>query len=174
MRNVHRTYHVNKERLRCSLDIAHEHGLRESDLKHDIPCIDCIASNEQSPQRKHCNPTINSFESKLLPGEGWRFDGGDCGQYSINGFRYVIVFVDVRSKKKVTYYCKSNRATEFKEALEYLIFHAKQFTGNDVKYLHSDMFSTYRQFVGEESIAAFRMQYGIQLRNPPPYAPPEW
>ena len=44
------------------------------------------------------------------------------------------------------------------------------FTGNDVKVLYSDMFSTYRSFVGEESIAAFRKEYGIQLMNPPPYA----
>ena len=42
-------------------------------------------------------------------------------------------------------------------------------TGNDVKYLHCDMFSTYMESIGEDSIAAFRRQYGIILNVCPPY-----
>jgi len=120
MRNMHRIYHSYKERLKHSLKITNGHGLSESDLKHDMPCIDCIVCNESNPPRKHFSKTVNSFEEQLLPGEGWCFDGGDVGHYSHNGYRYPIVFVDIRSKKKVTYYCKTNNAVEFKQAVGYL------------------------------------------------------
>jgi hypothetical protein len=174
MRIMHRTYHSYRDRVQKSLSCVSGLGITENMLKHEIPCFDCIMADERAPCRKHHSSDINKFEKQYEPGEGWCFDGGDVGVYSINGHRYAIVFVCIRSKEKVTYYCKDNSAAEFKKALEYLMFHVKTLAGGGgcrkVKLLYSDMFSTYRSFLGEDSIRALRDEFDIRLEQTPPYA----
>jgi hypothetical protein len=120
--------------------------------------------------RTHNTPTLTQTEQHYLPGEAWSFDGADATTYSKDGYRYAINFVDSHSKLRLVYFVKTNHSFEFKQALEYVIEYTKMHTGNDVKSLHCDMFSTYMESVGEDSIAAFRRQYGIILNVCPPYA----
>ena len=65
-------------------------------------------------------------------------------------------------------YTTSNKATEFVEFLDYLVKFSKMRTGNDVKKLYSDYFSTYMDDT-KVTLARTRDGRSIELEVTPPY-----
>ncbi|EGB04086.1 hypothetical protein AURANDRAFT_67518 [Aureococcus anophagefferens] len=169
MRDFHRIYHCNNDVAAKTMQCTTNHRLLPGDIKHKQNCMECsICKNDKNP-RSHFNKNIPTKEVKLSVGEGYSFDGADLTHISHQGFRYVLNFIDVVSKTRVAYYVRSNATHEFREALEYVKTYSKQFTGNELKFLYSDMFSTYMEFRSDNGIAAFRDETGITLEVCPPY-----
>jgi len=171
LRVFHRTHHSPNDKTRKILECCSGHRLKKEDYKYTSPlCVDCALTHKDKDYRKHHSPRTTSYEENLQPGEGWSLDGADLGQIAIGtGYRHAINFQDMKSKHRVVYFTKTTNSFEFKQALEWLMQYVHQFTGRYIKFLYSDMFSSYMSFVGEESIAAFRNEYGITLHVIPPY-----
>ena len=94
-------------------------------------------------------------------------DGSDSVVYSDWGSkRYCIHAVDAASFFRVTYYTCTNNAKEFAEFLDYLEKLTKLMTGNSIKKVLSDYFSTYME---RHHIASVRSDRGITLEVIPPY-----
>ena len=109
-----------------------------------------------------CSHTYN-------PGEMWFIDGSDSTQYSMWGNkRYCINTVDAATCYRVCYYTTTNNAGEFCDFINYLVKLTRFRTGNDVKKLYSDYFSTY---MDNRRVAQCRTQDGraIELVVTPPY-----
>ena len=103
------------------------------------------------------------------PGEFWYIDGSDSTYYSEWGHkRYAINAVCAATFYRVCYYTTSNKATEFVEFLDYLVKFSKMRTGNDVKKLYSDYFSTYMDDT-KVTLARTRDGRSIELEVTPPY-----
>ena len=81
--------------------------------------------------------------------------------------RYAINAVCAATFYRVCYYTTSNKATEFVEFLDYLVKFSKMRTGNDVKKLYSDYFSTYMDDT-KVTLARTRDGRSIELEVTPP------
>mmetsp|Transcript_3957 Transcript_3957/g.11683 ORF Transcript_3957/g.11683 Transcript_3957/m.11683 type:complete len:926 (+) Transcript_3957:247-3024(+) len=170
MANWLRTFHASKDRAKRSMECTHGHGLKRHDLQNEIECMeDLIYKYDAAPPRTRFNPRGSRLFDQYQTGEVWSLDGVSIGHESVHGHKYAITFVELYSKKPVAYYTRTNRSTEFKDAVEYLRFFVRTKCNRDVRVLCSDMFTSYMQFVGEDSIAEYRKYHGIELRVAPPY-----
>jgi len=167
-----RTFHGSIDQAKRSMQCTHGHGLKQGDLNNKIATVeDLLRKYDSQPARPRHNPQPSRMMREYQPGEAWSLDGCSLGHESLHGHKHVITFVELYSKKPVPHYIRTNKAEEFKTAVEYLRFFVKtRCNGRKVKALYSDMFRTYMQFVGEDSIAEYRKYHGIHLRVAPPYA----
>ena len=151
-------------------NIRHGYGLgcKPGDSQYLKPCQICIRTGLDRflmPQRTR----DVSDRHKYLPGELWFIDGSDSVHYSTWGHkRYCINAVCASSFYRVCFYTTSNKASEFVEFLDYLVKFTKLRTGNDVKKLYSDYYSTY---MDDTKVTTSRTRDGraIELEVTPPY-----
>ena len=94
-------------------------------------------------------------------------DTGDSNVYSVfRNSRYTVNFVCVVSFYRATVYLQDNSAPLFLKAIEYAVRVFQYLSGNPVREIVSDMFSTY---MDTRLIANFRDDKGIILSVMPPY-----
>jgi len=172
MRIFHRIHHCNSEIAEETRKITLGSRLLPGDAKHNIPCAECEqAARDRNPSRKQFRDTSHEFEQKFNTGECFAVDGLHPTEEAIGGFRYAIVFICIRSKLPLVYPVVDLTAKEFKKALEFVMHYVTVKLKRSIKMIYADMFSSFREFQSrEQSVAAFRETYGIELTSPPPHA----
>lgn len=165
-----RIYHASNEQARRQMICTYGHGLRKIDTDKDVELMeDLLGKRDAAPPRKRHQPQKSSFFDLYQRGECWSFDGASIGKEDVHGHIAVITFVELYSKFPFPVFIRTNNAQEFTESLKQLKHFVHTTVDVKVKCLYSDMFSTYMQFVGEESVAEYRSFHGIHLRVAPPY-----
>ena len=166
----HSIWHHSKEHMEQHLAAtgADMYGLEQGDSRYFVwRCNWCALGGMDRFVRDHKTKSLLDYAQNKAPGEMLSLDTGDSNVYSVfRNSRYTVNFVCVVSFYRVTVPLQDNSAPLFLKALEYAVRVFQYLSGNAVREIVSDMFSTY---MDTRLIANFRDTKGILLSAMPPY-----
>ena len=166
----HSIWHHSKEHMEQHLAAtgADMYGLEQGDSRYFVwRCNWCALGGMDRFVRDHKTKSLLDYAQNKAPGEMLSLDTGDSNVYSVfRNSRYTVNFVCVVSFYRVTVPLQDNSAPLFLKALEYAVRVFQYLSGNAVREIVSDMFSTY---MDTRLIANFRDTKGIILSVMPPY-----
>ena len=164
----HAITHHSARKMKFNIQAGYGLGCKPGDSQYLKPCTVCMRTGLDRFQMPSVTRDVSERHT-YNPGEMWFIDGSDSTQYSMWGNkRYCINAVDAATCYRVCYYTTTNNAGEFCDFINYLVKLTRFRTGNDVKKLYSDYFSTY---MDNRRVAQCRTQDGraIELVVTPPY-----
>ena len=165
----HAITHHSARKMEWNIKHGYSLGCKPGDSQYLQPCTACIRTGLDRFQVPQVSRDVSDRHT-YNPGEMWFIDGSDSKFYSNWGHkRYCINAVCACSFYRVCFYTTTNNASEFCEFLDYLVRFTKLRTGNDVKKVYSDYFSTY---MDTNKVVLCRTREGrkIELEVTPPYA----
>ena len=147
---------------------ADTHGLERGDSRYFAwRCNWCALGGIRRFVRPHATKSLIDYAQNKSPREMISLGTGDSNVYSVfRNSRYTANFVCVVSFYRATVYLQDNSAPLFRKALEYAARVFQYLSGNAVREIVSDMFSTY---MVTRLIATFWDTKGISLSVTPPY-----
>ena len=129
-------------------------------------CNWCVLGGMDRFVRPHATTSLIDYAQNRSPGEMISLGTGDSNVYSVfRNSRYTANFVCVVNFFRVTVYLQDNSAPLFLKALEYAIRVFQYLSGNAVREIVSDMFSTYRQFLRHNEIILSAMPTYMHWMN---------
>ena len=143
-------------------------GLKPGDSRYVRLAEEYLQKRDSIP-RHHITSGASSerLPEGIRPGQHLMIDGGDATIRSIFGLhRYFLVFICVKSAKKIIYYMRNNNARSFCEAVLYVRRVIKTEIGTDLIGLYGDYFSTHRD---TNVFGTLREELGILMEVAPGY-----
>ena len=150
------------------LEVGLPNGLERGDSRYFVwRCNWCALGGMDRFVRPHTTKSLTDYAQSRSPGEMISLETGDSNVYSVfRNSRYTANFVCVVSFYRATVYLQDNSAPLFLKAMEYAVRVFQYLSGNPVREIVPDMFSTY---MDTRLIANFRDTKGIILSAMSPY-----
>ena len=143
-------------------------GCRQGDSRIVKNCPRCVRFNYDAWRAGQHSKSDTRFYKRFKPGEGISIDGADARTVSRFGnYSIVLIAVDMATMKTYSVFLRNNSSREFVEAMDSLRKELHLETGNKLRYVTSDAFSTYMEHV---STADWRDIHSIQLLANPGHA----
>ena len=146
-------------------------GVRQGDSRIVKNCPKCLRFNNDSWRSGQRSKSDTRMYKRHAPGTAISIDGADAKTISKHGnYKIVLIVIDMGSLKTYTAYLRGDSSREFIEAMDNVRKQLHLETGNKLKYITSDAFSTYLEQTG---VADWRDVNSIELApNPADYK--EW
>ena len=150
---------------------AHLDGVRQGDSRIVRHCPKCLRFNNDFWRSGQTSKSDTRMYRRHPPGTAVSLDGANAKTVSQFGFyKIILIVIDLGSLKTYTAYLKGDSSREFIEAMDNIRKQLHLETGNKLKHVTSDAFSTYLEHTG---VADWRDVHGIELLpNPADYK--EW
>ena len=164
----HRTHHVAGQMMEGMIAMHRPPGMKPGDSRY-VQISDEYLLKRDSIPRHHTTPGASNerLPPGIRSGQYFMLDGGDATVRSIFGLhRYFLVFICVKSAKKIIVYLRSNNARSFVEAVLYVRRLVKVQLGVDLQGLYGDYFSTHRD---TNTFGALREELSISMEVTPGY-----
>ena len=131
-------------------------------------CPKCLQFNRDFYAFGQHSKSDTAMYRRWKPGECISIDGADANTRSLFGqYSIVLIVVDMGSMKTYSCYLKGNSAREFVESMDNVRKQLALETGNRLKSVYADDFSTYKD---HQLVAEWRELNHIELLSNPPYA----
>ena len=141
---------------------------RQGDSRIVANCPRCVRFNFDAWRAGQHSKSNTRFFKRFKPGEGVSIDGADARTVSKFGnYSIVLIAIDMATMKTYSMFLRNNSSREFVEAMDNLRKQLHLETGNRLRHVTSDAFSTYMEHV---STADWRDIHSIELVANPGHA----
>ena len=137
------------------------HGVKQGDSRYIRNCPKCVRFNMDTFRVGQRSTHDTRWFERYKPGEGVCIDGGAAGVRSRFGsYNHVLICICLASQKTFLAYLRGNSAREFVQALSDLQRTIALETGNTLRFVTSDAFSSY---MDTQIVAQWREQNNVEL-----------